>query len=126
MTTLRDMLISAADGQPIVAVVLGRVGVGNAGCAPGDPENKMHEFDNYEGEHIPGYKDCPFGKILSWHNAQPWLNYDIERDPQAVIAWTAYRVIFIHEYDSMFGVRWVPTMPIECHPTYNGYRADND
>jgi hypothetical protein len=130
MPTLRDWLIEAAAGEPIVAVVFGRVGTLGAGEPLTGHDWPLWD-DDMEGDNIPGYRECPFHKIVSWQNAQPWLNNEFScglgaPQCQAVYAWTAYRVIFIHNYDGATGVRWVPTMPAECMPNYNGTRVNDD
>ncbi len=60
---------------------------------------------------------APFvGRILTWHEAAPVLDYEYNdgfgsQDCHNIYAWTATRVLYIHEYDGSTYVTSVPRNP---------------
>lgn len=108
MATLYGWIVKAADGKPVEAVVIGRMGWGE-----------------YKSEKVPNYSACPKGVVLTWEEALPWLQYEFcsgygAPSCQAVYAWTADRVIFISQYDGATGIEYMPRHPTAGEPNMPG------
>lgn len=108
MATLREWIEEAAAGEPVEAVVIGKMGWGD-----------------YGSERVPNYAECPRGKVLSWDEALPWLSYEFSSgfgSPgcQAIYAWTLTKVIFISQYDGATGWHAIPRNPVVCEPEMPG------
>jgi hypothetical protein len=96
--TLRDWILTEADGEAIEAVVMG--------------------WGDYNSEAIPDYADCPRGKVLTWDEALPWLEYEFDSgygapSCQAIYAYTKTWVIAISQYDGSTAPFRIPRNPTE-------------
>ena len=97
----RDLEELIPDTSSIEAVViLGVVGGGGA-----TPEQLIPEWDRQ-----------PRGKLLTWRDARPWLDYEFDRTYglgycNDVRVWTKDHVYFVQEYD---GLAWIDK--IDRHP----------
>jgi len=63
MPNLKEEILNIAEGELIQAVVIGEMGWGE-----------------YSKERVPNYDQQPKGKVLSWHEAAKWLDYDYDND----------------------------------------------
>lgn len=102
MSNLKQWILDTADDEQIEAVVIGEMGLGNYG--------KME---------VPDYDQIPIGKLLTWDEAQKWLDYEFDTG-YAVYAWTKNKVIAIGQYD---GATWpysIPRNPIDVKPKMVG------
>ncbi|MHA2427436.1 MAG: hypothetical protein ACXADB_05365 [Candidatus Hermodarchaeia archaeon] len=64
-----------------------------------------------------------YGKMLSWDEARPLLDYHYDKgygceDCHAIYAWTTNRIIVVHEYDGSTGVYWIPRNPVNIDPEF--------
>lgn len=108
MANLKQWLLEEAGEEPIEAVVLGEMGWGR-----------------YYKEKVPNYDIAPKGKVLTWEEAAPFLDYDFSPgygapECQAVYAWTPTKVIAIGQYD---GATWpysIPRHPVDIMPEMEG------
>ena len=108
MANLKHWLLEEADGEPIEGVVIGEMGWGD-----------------YASKDVPNYEAIPKGQLLTWDEAQDYLNYEFSSGygaPQcnAVYAWTASKVIAIGQYD---GATWpysIPRNPTDVMPEMEG------
>ncbi len=93
---LAQEFLEAAGAEPILAVVY----------------DQRHEDDAID----------PVG-VVTWTEAEPRLRrYGSGKGDEAcrTYAWTATRILFVHEYDSMFGIHSLPRNPIACVPCWQG------
>lgn len=93
--------------EPIEKVIIGEMGWNNYG---------------EEGKEIPKSKK---GKVLSWEEARPMLDYDYYTgygapDCHAVYAYTKSYVIFVSQYDGATGIESIPRKPVKCDPSMPG------
>jgi len=100
--------IAQAQDEEVEAVVIGEMGDGD-----------------YGSEGVPHYEAMPRGKILSWKEAAPWLDYDFDDSfgaPRcnAVYAWTKNWVIAIGTYDGSTWPYAIPRHPIDIMPGMQG------
>lgn len=91
-------ILAAADGQKILGIVIGSLGW----------SNPLTVIDK---------------RVLSWEVAEPMLNYEHDANyggpkVHAITAWTADRVIFVHDCEGSTEVKWVPRNPIEHEPDF--------
>ena len=100
---LAKELKDVADPEEILAVIIGSDG---AYCYFKSRTHKMCE--------------PPLGKLLSWVDAQKYLDYDYNRDtaryiPEcpAVYAWTDTLVLFVNQYDGSTRIEAIPRNPTE-------------
>jgi hypothetical protein len=105
ITNLKKEIPEAAGGEEIVGI-----------CIEKD--------DYYFGgnERVPEDKR---GIVLPASEALDLLDYDFDsgfggRECHAFYAWTASRIIFLHEYDGSTSVCWIPRHPIDCSPSTCG------
>src|SRR5665648_1093277 len=89
----------ASGGEVIDSAVIGGMGWSSYGA---------------DKRHAPGL--ARQGEVPPWSVARPLLDYEYDTgygapDCQAVHAWTAYRVIFVSQYDGSTRVTWVPRHP---------------
>jgi len=99
VANLKEWILREADGEPIEGVVIGRM---DGAC---------------NEDAVPRYDEMPKGKLLSWEEAQGWLDYEFDEglgliECPPVWAWTPTKVIAIGEYD---GSTWPYSIP--RHPT---------
>lgn len=97
--TLERWILGAANGEAIVAVVIG---------------------EGYSEER-PG----PKNKVISWEEALPYLRYEFDSGYGSagctpVYAWTKSKTIFVSQYDGSTTPCWVPRDPIDCSPVMPG------
>lgn len=98
-----------AAGEPVEACVIGQMG------GAGD----------YGSEDVPRYAEQPKGKVLTWAEARPFLDYEFDSGfgsagCNAVTAWTAGKVIFVSQYDRATGICSVPRHPADHEPQMPG------
>jgi hypothetical protein len=103
MGNLKKWILEEAEGEPVVAVVIGR----------------WNGFDE------PDDKDWHKGKVLFWAEAAPLLDYMFdsgygEGGCHAVYAWTATKVIAIGLYDGSTWAFSIPRYPMPCMPILHG------
>ena len=108
MVTLKDWITEEADGEPVEAVVIGEMGWGS-----------------YGSDRVPGYAEQPRGKVLSWDEALPWIEYDFDTgygapSCNAITAWTKSWVIAISQYDGATCPFRMPRNPIDHMPDMPG------
>ena len=82
-------------------------------------------WSDYGSEDIPGYKDQTKGKVLTWADARPMLDYEYDEGfggvkCNAIYAWTKDRVIWITQYDGATGFDWMPRNPTDVMPDMPG------
>jgi len=105
---LRDWILKMADGEAIEGIVLGPM-----------------RYEEEGRRLIPHYDDMPQGIVLSWDEAEKWLNYEFEAGLGStecipIWAWTKSWVIAIGDYD---GATWpyrIPRHPADMMPTMEG------
>ena len=100
MANLKEWILNEADGEPIEGVVIGEV-----------------EWDSRKNL-VPRYDEMPKGKLLSWEEAQDWLDYDFFNDYgdfgcTAVWAWTPTKVIAVYHYDGKVYPYSIPRHPTD-------------
>lgn len=106
MANLKQMIEVAAAGEAIEAIVVG-----------------VHDSDVYrDGDKRPGEIA---NKVVSWETAAPVLDVEYDNgygaaDTFPITAWTASRVIFVHEYDGATGVNFVHRHPVDHKPSFGG------
>ena len=82
------------------------------------------------GEHDRGARpDDPINRVITWKEARPILDYDFESNYGSagchpVFAWTATKIITIHEYDGETGPTWYPRHPVDVRPYFDGVLED--
>ena len=108
MSTLKEWIEKCADGEPVLGVVIGQMGWGD-----------------YGSEMVPGYKEQPRNRLLTWEAALPHLSYEFDNGYgapgcNAIYAWTASRVIAISQYDGATAPFWIPRNPQDCVPEMPG------
>lgn len=116
MTTFAEDILEAASGEPIRAVVIGRMGWDTDGDGP--PEEGTHGAGKPPWAHV-------LGRPISWADALPLLSYDYDDgfgapDCQAVYAWTPTRVLFVSQHDGSTSINSVPRNPRHCNPQMPG------
>lgn len=109
MANLKNWILLEADGQPIIAVTIGRMGWD----------------DDYNSENVPNYDNMPKNKVLPWEEAERWLDYEFHSGYgapgcQAIYAWTQDRVIFVSQYDGATSIRSIPRSPCDEEPIMPG------
>ena len=107
MSNFKEDILEEAGNEVIESIVIGDMG-----------------RNDYNDDGKPNYKDVN-GKVLSWSDASPILDYEYDRgfgapDCQAITAWTKSKVIFVYQYDGATGVVSVPRNPIEHNPNMPG------
>jgi hypothetical protein len=105
---LVEWLLAEAAGEPIEAVVIGAMG-----------------WADYGSEEVPGYVEKPKGKVLTWEQAKPHLDYDFDDGfgafgCNALYAWTPSKVMLIVQYDGRTSLRAVPRHPVDVMPEMAG------
>jgi hypothetical protein len=108
MANLKQWLVEMANGEEIVAVVIGEMGWGE-----------------YGSEGVSGYAYHPRGVVLTWGEAAPLLDYEFDDgygapNCEAVYAWTVSRAIFVSQYDGSTSPQWMPRNPVACKPEMPG------
>lgn len=98
MTTFAEDLEEAAGDEPIKKAVIGEMGWPNY---------------NEEGKEVP---ERLKGKVLSWDEARPLLDYEYSRgygapECHAVYGWTETRVLFVVQYDGLTAIHSIPRKP---------------
>jgi hypothetical protein len=107
MTRFKDDILEVTDDEPIIAIVIGEMG-----------------WSNYQEEGKPEWKHI-VGKLISWKEAEPFLDYEYDTgygapDCQAIYAWTQNWIIFVTQYDGATWVSRIPRNPINCIPGMPG------
>lgn len=105
---LKRWIEEATDGEPIEAVVIGEMGWGD-----------------YASESVPNYNTHIRGKVLTWEQAAPMLDYDFDTgfgapECEAIYAWTASRILLISQYDGATHPHVIPRHPVDCMPIMPG------
>ena len=108
MANLKCWIEEAANGEVIEGVVIGEMGWGD-----------------YGSDAVPGYKQSPKGKLITWQEAVKWLDYEFSSGYgapgcNAVYAWTATKVIAIAQYDGTTWWYWLPRQPVDIMPSMEG------
>ena len=101
MANLKEWILAEADGEKIEAVLIGKMGWGD-----------------YRKKDVPGYDDMPKGELLTWEEAEGWLDYDFDDgfgspSCNAVWAWTENKVIAIGQYDGATWAYYIPRNPVD-------------
>ena len=104
----KDEILEEVAGEEIVGVVIGNMGWGT-----------------YNKDNIPLYDVQPKGKVLSWKEAAPFLDYEHDcgygaPECNAVYVWTETKVYFVVQYDGSTGFSWVPRDPVDIMPEMPG------
>lgn len=65
------------------------------------------------------------GRVLSWHEARPLLDYDYDDgfgvpDCHAVYVWTTDEVLWVTQYDGATTIDSAPRNPRDCIPSMPG------
>ncbi len=105
---LRDWILKITGVEPILGVALGNIGWGN-----------------YGREDIPDYDEQPKGKLISWNDAQQYLNYKFHDGFGApgcnsIYVWTESKVLFVVQYDGSTRMHYVPRHPCDVMPEMPG------
>src|ERR1700720_5053480 len=108
MANLVQWIEEAAGDEPIEAVVIGEMGWGD-----------------YGSDDVPRYAEQPRGKILTWPDAKPFLDYEFQEGfgapgCNAICAWTASKVIGVAMYDGSTWPYSMPRDPVDHMPTMQG------
>lgn len=104
--TFAQVITEEARGEDIEAVVIGEFG---SGYSEDDPRAQKAKAVQ--------------GMLLTWQQAAPLLDYNWHSgfggtDCHPIYAWTATKVISIHEYDGSTSVQSLPRHPIACDPQF--------
>lgn len=108
MPTFKDAILEEVGKETIEAIVIGEFG-----------------WHGYRNDGKPAYKHV-IGKLLSWEEASPILDYEYESGHgatgacQAITAWTPDHVYFIGTYDGRTWVDCVPRNPLAYIPSMVG------
>ena len=105
--TVAEYLEETAD-EPILFAVIGEMGWGD-----------------YASEAVPNYEKQPKGKVLTWEDARPWLDYETDYGYGApkhnsVYCWTKNWVLFFSQYDGATNVNCIPRNPVDIMPEMPG------
>lgn len=108
MANLKSWLLEDAGEEEIEAVVIGEMGWGE-----------------YGSEAVSVYNTQPRGKVLTWEEAAPLLNYEFDSGYgapgcNAVYAWTKSWIIGVSQYDGATGTFRLPRNPVDCMPSMPG------
>lgn len=108
MGNLKQWIEYEAKGEEIVGVVIGEMGWGD-----------------YGSDAVPEYETHPRGKVLSWNEAAPLLDYDFNNGHgapgcEAIYAWTTNHVIYISQYDGSTAPSRIPRNPTDIMPEMPG------
>lgn len=108
MANLVQWIEEQAEGKPILGVSIGEMGWGD-----------------YGKDDCPQYDKQPKGKLLSWPEARPLLDYEFSSGfgaPKcnAIYAWTEDYVIAVSQYDGATSPFRVPRNPQDCTPEMPG------
>lgn len=101
MINLRKSIEEAANGEAIEACVVGT-------------HNDRRQVEAF-----------PVNVVLPWADVAPFLDYEYDNGYggagcHPVYAWTASRVIFVHEYDGATRPYWVPRHAVNIVPMFSG------
>lgn len=105
--TLAEYIESEAAGEQIIAVTIGTM------------ETSLAEEDTRWRGYEPGRV------YFVWAEARVFLNHEWDHgyggaDCPPVLAWTATKIIGVHEYDGATGVASVPRDPTAGKPSFLG------
>lgn len=108
MENLKQWILDTAEGEAIEAVVIGEMGWGN-----------------YGHDAVKNYSQMPKGKLLTWDEAEKWIDYEFDSGYgapgcQAIYAWTANKVIAISAYGGATSCYSIPRNPIDVMPFMEG------
>jgi len=116
MSTFAEDIEQAAGGaERIEAVVIGPFGLGSI-----DDDDDL--YGQRDDQKIPRDK---LGRVLSWREARPLLDYDYDAgfgapDCHAVYVWTADEVLWVTQYDGATAIDSAPRNPRDCIPYMPG------
>ena len=82
-------------------------------------------WGDYGSESIPNYDKIPKGKLLSWEEARPHLDYNYDAGYGApgcncIHAWTKSKVIAVGQYDGATWIYSIPRNPTDIMPSMEG------
>ena len=105
MANFKQEILAAAGGELIEAISIGRFGDSEA-------------FEVEKGA-VPAER---LNQPVSWDEAAAWLDYDYDdglglAECHPIVAWTATRILFVHEYDGSTEVMWAPRHPTSIDQT---------
>lgn len=97
---------AVANGEPIEAIVITRYG----------------PYDTW-GEPPVSFAPEALGRVLTWAEARPHLDHTYDdgfgmQDCPTITAWTATRVLYVHEYDGSTSVESVQRHPPVGHSSH--------
>lgn len=108
MANLKNMVLEIIDdNDKIDGVVIGKMGWGD-----------------YGKEGVPLYDVCPKGELLTWEEAEKYLDYEFRSGGspkcQAMYVWTTKKIIFVIHHDGHPYLEIIPRNPIDCMPEMPG------
>lgn len=99
--TFKQDILDVANGEPILAIKF--------------DDNVLN---NYYGKPNPRWEATKHlvNKLCTWEELSPFLDYEYDcgygsMDCHNIVAWTATKVIYIHEYDGSTSVVYVDRNP---------------
>ena len=119
MANLSKWILEQASSEAIEAVIIGD--------CPGwidDVDGSWYGMS--EPPKIPNYAQQPKGELLTWEQALPWIDYEFDDGHglvrcNAVVAWTASKVISVYQYDGSVHSYCLPRNPVPSFPKMVGY-----
>lgn len=118
----REDIMKFADGEQIHGIVFGAWGWGSLPLHKDEDGNPEYEYDEVTPPIPEGFR----GRVLSWVDAQPflenWSCYGGYGAPScyAITVWTESRVLFITQYDGSTRLNSVFRDPTDHYPHMPG------
>jgi len=117
VANLKEWITKATKGKEIVGVVIGRIGWADL--------SDCNEKNDYGHKKIPNYLLMPKRRVLTWEEAQKWLDYKFDsgygsQSCNTVYVWTEAKVFGISQYDGAVSMFSMPRNPIDCEPEMPG------
>lgn len=82
-------------------------------------------WGDYGKEAVPQYDAQIKGRVLSWDEAKPMLDYEFDRGYgapgcNAITVWTNTNIHFVTQYDGSTGLDSIPRSPVDYMPYMPG------